>query len=68
MEVIAFAAMCLLGGGGGGWVVVRFTSYSCMWILIETAKISKPTRIKSHKVRYELSSAKWAGTFRVTLH
>ena len=67
MEVIAFAAMCLLEGGGE-WEVVRFTSYSCMWILMETTKISKPTRIKSHKVRYELSSAKWAGTFRVTLH
>ena len=57
-----------LTGGGGGWEVVRFNYYSFMWILMETTKKTKPTRIKSHKVRYELSSAKWAGTFRVTLH
>ena len=37
MEVILFAAMCLLGGGGE-WGVVKFTSYSCMWILMETTK------------------------------
>ena len=57
--------MCLLGEGRE-WGVVRFTSYSCMWILMETIKISKTTKIKSHKVRYEYSSDKWAGTVRVT--
>ena len=36
------------GGGGMEWGVVRFTSYSCMCILIETTKISKTTKIKCH--------------------
>ena len=53
---------------GGKWGMVRVTFYSCVWILMETTKISKTTKTKGHKVRYELSSAKWAGTFRVTLH
>ena len=45
--------MCLLKGGGG---VVRFTSYSCKWILMETTKISKTAKLRSHQVRYEENS------------
>ena len=46
------------GGDGGGGV---FTSYSCMWILMETTKISKTTKIKSHKVRYKLNKVVISG-------
>ena len=61
MEVIFCAEMCLLQGGGGGDGVVGFTSYSCMWILMETTKISKTTKIKSHKVRYKLNKVVISG-------
>ena len=55
-------------GGGEKWGMVRVTFYSCVWILMETTKISKTTKTKRHKVRYEKGTAKCAGTFRVTLH
>ena len=51
MEVILFAAMCLLGGGGVGGGQVYFSQ---LYVDLDgNNKISKTTKIKSHKVRYE---------------
>ena len=54
MEVILFAAMCLLGGGGGGGVGGGQVYFSQLYVDLDgNNKISKTTKIKSHKVRYE---------------
>ena len=39
-----FLQECVYLGGGGEWEVVRFTSYSCMWILMEITKFQKPPK------------------------